>query len=102
MYSFCLLICLSSAYQIIVSDKDGETDLCKSVSTDIKKMERKIDKKLEKMVTTLQQSIDNKCSKFMFTCTSIILFHANHNLFQFKLKDKTCDGGDRIFFLGKS
>ncbi|XP_063404561.1 fucolectin-like [Mytilus trossulus] len=62
MNIFCLLICVSSAYQITVSDKDGETDLCKSVSTGIKKLERKMDKKLEKMVTTLQQSIDNKCS----------------------------------------
>lgn len=69
MYMFCLLFCLSSAYQIIVSDKDGKNDLCKYVTNDIKQLERKIDKQFEKMVTTLQQSIDNKCSKGMLICT---------------------------------
>ncbi|XP_063402147.1 uncharacterized protein LOC134686408 [Mytilus trossulus] len=57
MYIFCLLFCTSSAYQIIVSDKD----LCKTVANDIKSLEKKIDKQFEKMVTTLQQSIGNKC-----------------------------------------
>ncbi|VDI71649.1 Hypothetical predicted protein [Mytilus galloprovincialis] len=50
---------MSSAYQIIESDED----LYKTVTNDINNLERKMDKKFEKMMTILQQSIENKCSK---------------------------------------
>ncbi|XP_076079077.1 fucolectin-like [Mytilus galloprovincialis] len=59
MYIFCLLFCLSSAYQIIESDED----LYKTGTNDLNNLERKMDKKIEKMMTTLQKSIENKCSK---------------------------------------
>ncbi|XP_071134028.1 fucolectin-like isoform X2 [Mytilus edulis] len=38
-------------------------DLYKTVTNDINNLERKMDKKFEKTMTTLQQSIENKCSK---------------------------------------
>ncbi|VDI66990.1 Hypothetical predicted protein [Mytilus galloprovincialis] len=63
MYLLCLLFGLSSAYQIIVSDKDGETDLCKSVSNVVKNLEQKMTTQLEQILTLLQQRKDNECIK---------------------------------------
>lgn len=75
MYFLCLLFSLSSAYQIIVSDKEGETDLCKSVSNDVKNLEQKMTTQLEQILTLLQQSKDNKGIKGMFyMCITYIIY----------------------------
>ncbi|OPL21208.1 hypothetical protein AM593_05729, partial [Mytilus galloprovincialis] len=59
MYIFCLLFVMSSAHQLIESDED----LYKTVTNDINNLERKMNKKFEKIVTTFLHSIDSKCSK---------------------------------------